>query len=161
MPDGHYNLGVALYALGQLDEAATSYRRSLQLRPTNPFAHNNLGDLLRELGSPDEALVHLNQAVALAPEYAKAHYNRSLVWLSQGRLAEGWDEYEWRLRCPDVNPNRFAEPQWTGEPLDERRLLVHAEQGLGDTLQFVRYLPLVRQRCRQVTFEVPGRWCRC
>jgi Flp pilus assembly protein TadD len=156
MPDGHYNLGVVQYALGQLDQAATSYRHSLQLRPTNPFAHNNLGDLLRELGSPDDALVHLNQAVALAPEYAKAHYNRSLVWLSQGRLAEGWSEYDWRLRCPDVKASRFAEPQWTGEPLDERRLLVHAEQGLGDTLQFVRYLPLVQERCRHVSFEVPA-----
>ena len=98
----------------------------------------------------------MNKAIALAPQYAKAHYNRSLVWLSQGRLAEGWSEYEWRLQCPDVNPRRFAEPQWNGEPLSDRRLLVHAEQGLGDTFQFVRYLPLVqdaaatsRSRCRR------------
>jgi tetratricopeptide (TPR) repeat protein len=156
MADGHYNLGLALYALGRLEEAAASYRRSLQLRPENPFAHNNLGDLLRELGSLDEALAHLNQAVALAPEYAKAHYNRSLVWLSQGRLAEGWAEYEWRLQCLDVNPRKFAEPQWNGEPLGDRRLLVHAEQGLGDTFQFVRYLPLAIERCRHVTFEAPA-----
>jgi Tfp pilus assembly protein PilF len=156
LPDGHYNLGLALYALGQLEEAAASYRRSLQLRPENPFAHNNLGDLLRELGSSDEAIAHLNQAIALAPEYAKAHYNRSLVWLSQGRLAEGWAEYEWRLRCPDVNPRKFAEPQWNGEPLGDRRLLVHAEQGLGDTFQFVRYLPLAIERCGHVAFEAPA-----
>ena len=94
--------------------------------------------------------------MALAPQYAKAHYNRSLVWLSQGRLAEGWAEYEWRLQCPDVKRRRFAEPQWNGEPLGERRLLVHAEQGLGDTFQFVRYLPLVHERCRHVTLEVPA-----
>jgi Tfp pilus assembly protein PilF len=156
LADGHYNLGLVLYALGQLDEAAASYRRSLQLRPASPFAHNNLGDLLRELGSPDEALEHLNQAIALAPQYAKAHYNRSLVWLSQGRLAEGWAEYEWRLQCPDVNQRRFAEPQWTGEPLGERRLVVHAEQGLGDTFQFIRYLPLVYERCHHVTVEAPA-----
>lgn len=156
MADGHYNRGLALYALGQLDQAAASYRRSLQLRPANPFAHNNLGDLLRELGSPDEALDQLNQAVTLAPQYAKAHYNRSLVWLSQGRLAEGWAEYEWRLQCPDVNPRRFTEPQWNGEPLGERRLMVHAEQGLGDTFQFIRYLPLVQERCRHVTVEAPA-----
>jgi Tfp pilus assembly protein PilF len=156
MPDGHYNLGLVLYALGQLDEAAASYRHSLQLRPENPFAHNNLGDLLRELGSPGEAIDHLNQAIALVPQYAKAHYNRSLVWLSQGRLAEGWAEYEWRLQCPDVNLRRFAEPQWNGEPLGERRLLVHAEQGLGDTFQFIRYLPLVYERCHHVTVEAPA-----
>jgi Tfp pilus assembly protein PilF len=156
MPDGHYNLGLALYALGQLDEAAASYRRCLKLRPTNPFAQNNLGDLLREQGSPDEALAHLNQAIVLAPEYAKAHYNRSLVWLGQGRLAEGWTEYEWRLRCPDVNPRKFAEPQWNGEPLSDQQLLVHAEQGLGDTFQFIRYLPLVRERCQSVTVEAPA-----
>ncbi len=124
------------------------------MRPRHASAHNNLGDLLREQGKLDEALLHLDQAIVADPRMAKAHYNRSLVWLSQGRLAEGWLEYEWKWRCAELNTRQFSQPSWDGSPTADATLLVHAEQGLGDTLQWVRYLPLVGRRCPHMVIEV-------
>jgi len=152
--DGYYNLGVTLYNLGRIDEAEACYRRSLELRPGDPTTHNNLADLLRELGRPTEALVHLDQALALDPEFAKARYNRALVWLSQGRMPEAWREYEWRWRCREFDRRQLPQPMWDGQPLRDQTLLIHAEQGWGDTLQFIRYLPWVRQRVPHTLVEV-------
>jgi Tfp pilus assembly protein PilF len=152
--EAHYNLGIALYNLGRVDESVASYRRCVQLQSNNASAHNNLGDVLRELGKFDEALVHLEQALAAEPRSPHAHYNRSLIWLSQGRLAKGWGEYEWRFHCTDLKQRPLAQPAWDGSSLADKTLLLHAEQGLGDTLQFIRFLPQVRRRCRDVVVEV-------
>ena len=152
--EAYYNLGVTLYNLGRLDEAVAAYRHCLELRAGNASAHGNLGDLLRELGQSDQALEHLEQALAAQPELPNAHYNRALVLLSLGRLAEGWDEYEWRWRCREFTRRSLAQPAWNGSPLVDQTLLIHAEQGLGDTIQFLRYLPLVRQRCGNVLVEI-------
>jgi Tfp pilus assembly protein PilF len=150
----HYNLGMALYNLGMLAESAASYRRTLQCDPDMAAAHNNLGDVLRQLGQTDAALAHCTRAVELAPRMATAHYNRSLILLGLGRWSEGWHEYEWRLQCPALRGRSFRQPRWNGQPLAAATLLVHAEQGLGDTLQFIRLLPLVRQRCPRVLVAV-------
>ncbi len=152
--EAYYNLGVVLYNLGRLDEAVAAYRHCLELRAGNASAHDNLGDLLRELGRFDLALAHLEQALAADPQSPKAHYDRALVLLSLGRLEEGWAEYEWRWRCREFTRRQLAEPTWDGSPLTDKTLLIHAEQGLGDTIQFIRYLPLVRQRCGDVLVEV-------
>jgi Flp pilus assembly protein TadD len=150
----HYNLGMALCNLGLLDQAAASYRRCLERDPGMAAAHNNLGDVLRQLGQLDAALAHCARAVELDPRMASAHYNRALVLLSLGRLSEGWAEYEWRSQCAGLPAWRFTQPQWHGQPLGDATLLVHGEQGLGDTLQFIRCVPLLRQRCRRVIVEV-------
>ncbi|MBI3838863.1 MAG: glycosyltransferase family protein [Planctomycetia bacterium] len=152
--ESQYNMGVVLENLQQIDEAVAQYRHCLQSRPTDAATHNNLGNLLRVEGNLDEALVHLEQAIQSQPDYPEAHSNRGLVLLSQGRLAEGWSEYEWRLRCPEFRKRSFAEPLWDGTLLCDKVLLVHAEQGLGDTLQFIRYLPLVESRCSNVIVAV-------
>jgi tetratricopeptide (TPR) repeat protein len=152
----YYNRGLALYDLGRLDDVAADYRRTLELTGGNhASALNNLGDLERELGQFDAALAHLDAALALDPRDATAHYNRSLVLLSVGRLAEGFAENEWRLRLAAFRPREFSQPRWDGGPLRQETLLVYAEQGLGDVMQFVRYLPLVARRAERVHVEVP------
>lgn len=153
-PQAHYNLGGILYELGQLNEAVASHRRALELKPDDLATRNNLGNLLYEQGHLDESLVHLEQTLTTDPEHSSAHYNRALVWLSQGRMPEGWAEYEWRWRCLDPAPRRLSEPLWDGTPQTNKKLLIQAEQGLGDTIQFVRYLPLVRERCPQTIVQI-------
>lgn len=153
--EAHNNLGNALRDLGRLEEAAVCFRQALQLRPTFPEALNNLGLYLADQRRPDEALTCFDQALQLRPEYAEAHYNRALIWLRKGDFSRGWPEYEWRWRCPypDSPPRSFPQPRWDGAPLGGRTILLHDEQGLGDTLQFVRYCPVVQQRGGRVVLE--------
>jgi len=150
----HYHLGLAHAAGGRLDEAIAAYRRAAELEPTMAAARNNLGDALRTRGCLDEAAVQLDAALAAEPQSPYAHYNRALVWLAQGRMPEAWAEYEWRWRCREFPQRKFDAPRWDGAPLTDKTLLVHAEQGLGDCIQMVRYLPLVRQRVGQVRVDV-------
>lgn len=151
----HNNLGSALRAQGRLDQAAAAYREALAHAPGYVGALSNLGRVLHELGHYDDALAHYERALALDPDHAESHANRGILLLLLGRLSEGWPEYEWRWRVkgfaaappdPDV-------PRWDGSPLAGRTLLVHAEQGLGSAIQFVRYVPLVAGR----TVEDGGR----
>jgi Flp pilus assembly protein TadD len=150
----YYHLGLVMEDVARLDEAITFYRRAIELEPDNSRARNNLGALLRAQGKRDEALACFEAALAAEPGNPRAHYNRAMLWLSEGRLVEGWQEYEWRLECPEFGIARLPQPAWDGAPLDDKTLLVCAEQGLGDTIQFLRYLPLVRRRCRHVLVEV-------
>jgi Flp pilus assembly protein TadD len=151
----HYHLGLAHAAGDRLDSAIAAYRRAAELDPTMAAARNNLGDALRIRGRLAEAAVELDAAVAADPQSPYAHYNRALVWLAQGRLPEAWAEYEWRWRCREFPQRKLDAPRWDGASLNDKTLLVHAEQGLGDGIQMVRYLPLVRQRVRHVRVHVP------
>ena len=83
---------------------------------------------------------------SLQPDYAEAHRNRAMLWLSRGDYERGWPEYEWRWRCRGKSPAPFRQPLWEGEAIEGRTILLHAEQGHGDTLQFIRYAALVKQR---------------
>ena len=120
--------------------------------------HNNLGNALRDLGKVDEAIASYERALARDPGYAGAHWNRSLVWLLQGKFEQGWPEYEWRLRTPQLAISRhaFSQPFWDGSALAGRTILLYAEQGLGDTLQFIRYARLVKERGGTVIVECPA-----
>ena len=152
----HYNLGLMMEQTSRTDEAIVLYRQTVALQPANRAAHNNLGTLLRAQRNESEALAHFDAALAADPQAPHVHYNRAMLLLSMGRLAEGWQEYEWRLRCREFVMRRLPTPQWDGAPLQDKTLLVHAEQGQGDTIQFLRYLPLVRGRCPHTLFEVPA-----
>src|SRR5207302_1845162 len=126
------------------------------LRPDFAAAVNNLGRALRDLGEVEAAIRHYTQAIALKPDYAEAHWNRALLHLLSGRFAEGWEEQEWRWKVagfPSI-PRAFAAPLWRGERLAGETILLHAEQGFGDTLQFLRYVPLVAAAGGAVILEI-------
>lgn len=152
--EGHSNLGNALHALRRFDEAVDAYRRALALKPDYADAWSNLGTALHHGGNFDEAVAALRHAVALAPQHANAHTGLGIVLLMRGDLAEGWDEYEWRLRSTERKGPRFPLTPWQGESLAGKHIYVQAEQGFGDAIHFMRYLPLLAARAGQVTVRV-------
>jgi Flp pilus assembly protein TadD len=153
--EAYINLGTALQAKGRHDDAISAYRQALSFAPGYPEALINLGSALQVTGRFDEAIATYRQGLAVSPDFPEAHFNLSLLMLMRGDFARGWDEYEWRLKCrdrPEAN-RKFAKPQWDGSPLKGRTLLVHSEQGLGDAIQFVRYLPMITQRGATVVLD--------
>lgn len=140
------NLGVALVAQGRLVEASESFERALALMPNDAVTHSNLSAALVRQGKYAEAEANSKQALSLNPNYAEAHKNQGIVWLLLGDFERGWPEYEWRWHCPGVKMPAYSAPLWQGEPLDGRTILLHHEQGLGDTLQFVRYAAVLKQQ---------------
>lgn len=148
--EGWYNLGNALH-LDQRDrEAVPCFECAIQLKPDYAEAHCNMGMTKRNSA---EAIGWYESAIALKPNLAIAHSNLAHTLLLQGDYARGFKEYEWRWRHPETPPRDFAQAEWNGEEMDEGLLLVHAEQGFGDTLQFMRYLALLRPRVRRIAFE--------
>ena len=158
--DGHVNRGVALYDLRRLEETLLSYDEALALNPDHAEAHCNRGVTLYELRRLDEALGSYDKALALKPEFADAHHNQAMCRLALGQYAQGWAQYEWRWRTQQIGPRRYDSiaPLWLGgEPLHGRKIFVHWEQGLGDTLQFCRYARDVAALGAHVVLEVqPG-----
>ncbi|MCB8881974.1 tetratricopeptide repeat protein [Acidisoma cellulosilytica] len=147
---------------GRFTEALSDADSALRLAPRDVQSLNTRGNVLRALGRLDEAIDSYSRAIAVAPGYADGHFNRAQALLAAGRLEDAWGEYEWRWQTPQMvaTQRRFAAPIWQGEasggqPGTGRRLLIHAEQGLGDTLQFCRYLPLVAALGFTVILEVP------
>jgi Flp pilus assembly protein TadD len=147
------NLGVALCDHGPLDEAASCFHEAIRLKPDYAEAHHNLGNALRELGRLNEASGSYEHALSLQPNAPDVRWDRALLWLLQGHYDKGWPEYEWRWRSQNRQPRALGQPLWDGQPLGGRTILLHAEQALGDTLQFVRYAPLVQQRGGRVLLE--------
>ena len=148
-------LGNALRESGRFHEAEPCYRMALAHNPAWPEALNNLGTLLFDLGRPGEAIQTLRTAVSQRPDYADAHFNLAASLLLDGQLDEGWREYEWRWKQAKKKQylRDFSQPLWNGEDLGDRVLLLHAEQGLGDTLQFCRFVPAIAAG-RRVVVEV-------
>jgi tetratricopeptide (TPR) repeat protein len=138
--EGHYNLGLALQGVGQFEEARKHFDQAIRLAPSEPMFQAALGNLLLDEGRLEEAGATADRVLAAHPNYAIAELLRSMVLLARGQLAEGWPAYESRLRCQGFSVLDLSQPRWNGEPLDGRTLLVHSEQGLGDTLQFIRYI---------------------
>lgn len=149
------NLGNAFRAVHRLEEAIAVHERALTLQPGFADGHANLGSALHLIGRIEDAVAAFQRALALDPQNANAHHGLSIILLLKGRLAEGWREYEWRWRSTETLPRRLSGGEWQGEYLNGRRLMIHAEQGFGDVLQFCRYLPLFRERIGHAVFLVP------
>jgi tetratricopeptide (TPR) repeat protein len=134
------NLANARQTQGRFGEAIALYRALLAEDPNHAEAHVNLGRALTESGRPRDSLACYDAALAQAPDLAGARFNAGLSHLLLGDLARGWEGFAWRWRADAVPPHGLPGPAWDGGPLNGARLLVHAEQGLGDTIQFARYL---------------------
>jgi tetratricopeptide (TPR) repeat protein len=144
--EAHSNLGAVLRDLLLFDEALAAVGRAIELAPERPELHHNRATALKDQGHMAPALASYEQALALDPGYAQALVGRGMALVSMGRFAEGWAGYEHRVRCPQFGTLQFQKPVWDGSPLAGRTLLIHCEQGLGDTLLFVRYVKLARER---------------
>ncbi len=155
--EAHNNWGIILHEMQRAGEAEACFRKALALSPDYPDALLNLGASVQAQGRFDEAVEQFERVLALEPHRHDAHFNQGLIRLMRGELAAGWEGYEWRLRDPKAKPPPYRRPRWDGSPLAGRTLLVHAEQGFGDTFQFVRYLPLIPKDGGRVVFECqPG-----
>jgi Flp pilus assembly protein TadD len=140
------NLGSAYGAVARFTDAAATLARSVELDATNPEAYNNLGLALTKLHRLDDAIAAFEQAFALRPDFAEAHRNRAVAWFFQGDYLRGWPEFEWRWKSAEYQPHYYTQPQWDGSPLAGRTILLHAEQGFGDTMMFVRFAQQAKER---------------
>jgi tetratricopeptide (TPR) repeat protein len=146
-PEGHYNLGNVLRDSGRLEPAIDSFRRAIALRPNYSDAIGNLGNALHFVGRYDEAVQHYLSALSINAQNPSAHYNLGTTLLLRSDFEQGWAHYEWRRRVPAVAGmfRDFPQPRWDGKDLQGKRILIHPEQGLGDAIQFARFLPMVAQ----------------
>jgi tetratricopeptide (TPR) repeat protein len=155
--DAHHNRGDLLAALGRYDDALTAFARALEIQPGLATALNSRGNALRMLLRLDEALAAFDAALAIDADYAEAHWNRALLLILMGRYGEGWAEYEWRQRTKEWKDGYpvFPKLAWRGEEdLKGKTLLIHAEQGLGDLVQFCRYAPMAAALGADVVLQV-------
>jgi len=155
-PNALSNLGTVYHDMGAFDKSIPLYRKALFLQPNHPEALNNLGNALEAIGKLSEAINSYTQAIVLkenCPEYNK---NLAMALLAAGQFDEGWKKYEWRWKTSQFD-NVFKDatkPRWNGKDAQGRTLLIRAEQGFGDTLQFCRYAPLAAMRGLRVILEV-------
>jgi Tfp pilus assembly protein PilF len=154
---GHYNRAVALQKLNRLDEALISYELAIANDADYGMAHCNRGNVLLEFNRIADAIVSYDRTITIDPSYADAYWNKSLALLLSGEFVAGWQIYEWRWQSILKSAHRtFEQPLWNGtQDLSGKCILLHAEQGLGDTIHFCRYVQLVKDMGAFVVLEVP------
>lgn len=155
----HYERGCVLQARQDLNAALVAYDQALALDPNFAAAHSNRGAALAAMNRCDEALASLDRAIGLKPDYAEAHFCKAVTLLLQGDLPEGWMEFEWRWETAPGRALRqaknFPAASWLGEgSVAGKSVLLYSERGLGDTLQFCRYAPLVSRLGARVILQV-------
>ncbi|SEO06711.1 Flp pilus assembly protein TadD, contains TPR repeats [Bradyrhizobium sp. OK095] len=150
------NLGIIFEKQERVEHAVAAHRCAVVADPDYAKGHANLAVALRNAGEIDEALAVSHRAIALDPEQPLAQYNHAHFLLMNGDLVNGFEAYRWRRKCKSLSDGdpEFTEPEWQGEPLDGRTLLLFAEYGLGDALHFVRYLPMVAAKGGRIILQV-------
>jgi tetratricopeptide (TPR) repeat protein len=149
-PDARHNRGAVLADMHRHDEAIPDFHAAIALQGDVAEYHNSLGASLAVLGQTDAALAAYEQALACDPAHAWAHFNRSQAWMLRGDWERGLAEWEWRKKLPAAPRRQWDRPEWQGQMMPGATLLVHAEQGLGDTLQFIRFVREARQMVGRV-----------
>lgn len=148
------NMAAALHSQGKYAAAVEKSRQAIRLKPDYAEAYNTLGSSLQKQGCFTEAIENYIQALRLDADYAEVHDNLAMILLLNGEFAQGWKEFEWRQRAGVIKYRHLYDiPRWDGCSFAGKRLLVHYEQGFGDSLQFARYLPMVKQRGGTVIYE--------
>jgi tetratricopeptide (TPR) repeat protein len=155
-PDALNNLGNALRAQLDHGEAIACFQEALRHSPADAEIHLNLGNAWRESGNPAEAAKSFGRAIQLRPDFPEAHWDLAFALLLQGDFPRGFQEYEWRWRRTGFAPRQFAFPAWRGEDPRGRTLLVYAEQGAGDAIQFVRFVTALAARGARLALECPS-----
>jgi tetratricopeptide (TPR) repeat protein len=155
--DAYLNMGNVQGELGRPDAAAVSFQKAIVLDHDLFGAHNNLGNVLMEQDQLEAAAASYATAIGLKPDDPGAHKNLGIISLLQGDFEIGLPEYSWRRLEDDpvFNVRNYKPPFWDGEDLTGKTIFVYPEQGLGDIIQFVRYLPMLRQRGGRVAFDIP------
>ena len=153
----HYNRANALRDLARLDAALESYDRAIAIDPRDPQLHVNRGITLKQLNRLDAAIASYDKALEVQPNYSEAVWNKALAQLLMGDFEQGWKSYEWRWETAQKGFGRtYRQPRWLGaDSLQNKTIFIHAEQGLGDTIQFSRYVSLLAERGADVVLEVP------
>lgn len=153
-PEVLNNLGNALRLSGEFAASIAYYRQALELRPNYADAYNNQGIALAELGRFEEAATSYTRCLQLRPDHVDAHLNRALTWLRKGDFRRGWAEYEWRWKKRGAQ-RAMVQPLWNGTDPAGLRILLTTEQGLGDTIQFIRYAAELKRRGAETILECP------
>lgn len=153
--DTYYNLGTLYHEIEKLDEAISFYNKAIELDSLHKDAFVNAGLAYSEKRIPEKAISYYDKAIFIEPNFADAHWNKSLSLLLLGRYEEGWKEYEWRTKTSEliVTKREFPKPLWDGSKKYGKDILLYAEQGLGDTIQFVRYASIVSNMGFNVIIE--------
>ena len=154
--DAHNNMGNVLKDQGKLDEAIEAYKMALAIEPDYAEAYNNMGSIFQEQGKLEKAITSYNKALSLKPDYAEAYYNMGNAYNLKGEIQKGLELFEYRFKKQKV-PTRAPREKlhWNGsEPIKGKEFLVYEEQGLGDIIQFCRYLPTLVKQGAKVTFKV-------
>ncbi len=156
-PVVYINLALVFQEKGLFDEAFKYYNKALEINPNVAEGYNNLALAFIENGHYEEARSNLEKAIQIKPTMANAHFNFATLLLLEGDFTRGWEEYEWRWNASDFKFMKFnySQPQWNGEKFEGLKILLHAEQGLGDTIHFMRYINLVLEKNLEVIFRCP------
>jgi tetratricopeptide (TPR) repeat protein len=155
--EAYLNRGVSLEKLNRSDEAIANFEKAISIKNDYVEAYFNKGSSLEKSNRFDEAIACYEKAISIKDDYADAYWNKSLVLLLKGQLSQGWSFYEWRWRIDKGGPEKrpFSKPMLQQEEdIQGKTILLHAEQGLGDTLQFIRYVPMVIGLGAKVVLEV-------
>jgi tetratricopeptide (TPR) repeat protein len=148
-------LGNSLRCCGRTDEALATLLRAVTVNADDAIARHDLALVHADMGRMAEALAEFDAALTLQPDFPRCRKNRALIRLRSGDWTEGWRDYEWRWQCDELQERACPQPRWDGSDLAGKTILLWAEQGLGDALQFVRYADLVKQRGGTVLLECP------